>query len=62
MQEHWIIDSPWSVPTCRRCYINFIRRINSKRGSEGLDETKKAFDFMLNYVGKWRILIPNSVW
>ncbi|KAG2594864.1 cleavage stimulation factor subunit 77-like [Panicum virgatum] len=34
-----------------RCYINFIRRINDKRGSEGLDETKKAFDFMLNYVG-----------
>ncbi|GJM93962.1 hypothetical protein PR202_ga10565 [Eleusine coracana subsp. coracana] len=34
-----------------RCYINFIRRVNDKRGSEGLDETKKAFDFMLNYVG-----------
>ncbi|RLN22656.1 cleavage stimulation factor subunit 77 [Panicum miliaceum] len=34
-----------------RCYINFIRRINDRRGSEGLDETKKAFDFMLNYVG-----------
>ncbi|CAO2161573.1 unnamed protein product [Urochloa humidicola] len=34
-----------------RCYINFIRRINDKRGSEGIDETKKAFDFMLNYVG-----------
>ncbi|XP_062232368.1 cleavage stimulation factor subunit 77 [Phragmites australis] len=34
-----------------RCYINFIRRVNDKRGSVGLDETKKAFDFMLNYVG-----------
>ncbi|KAM0883964.1 hypothetical protein ACQ4PT_031294 [Festuca glaucescens] len=34
-----------------RCYINFIKRVNSKRGSEGLEETKKAFDFMLNYVG-----------
>ncbi|KAG8049034.1 hypothetical protein GUJ93_ZPchr0009g1111 [Zizania palustris] len=34
-----------------RCYINFIRRVNDKRGSEGLEETKKAFDFMLNYVG-----------
>jgi cleavage stimulation factor subunit 3 len=34
-----------------RCYINFIKRVNNKRGSEGLEETKKAFDFMLNYVG-----------
>lgn len=34
-----------------RCYINFIRRVNDKRGSEGLEETKNAFDFMLNYVG-----------
>ncbi|EEE53465.1 hypothetical protein OsJ_36592 [Oryza sativa Japonica Group] len=34
-----------------RCYINFIRRVNDKRGSDGLEETKKAFDFMLNYVG-----------
>ncbi|CAD6270940.1 unnamed protein product [Miscanthus lutarioriparius] len=43
---------PRSSPTRpSRCYINFIRRINDKRGSEGLDETKKAFDFMLNYVG-----------
>ncbi|CAO2199664.1 unnamed protein product [Urochloa humidicola] len=33
------------------CYINFIRRTNDKRGSKGLDETKRAFDFMLNYVG-----------
>ncbi|XBI24799.1 hypothetical protein VPH35_049851 [Triticum aestivum] len=34
-----------------RCYINFVKKVNSKRGSEGLEETKKAFDFMLNYVG-----------
>lgn len=34
-----------------RCYITFIKRVNNKRGSEGLEETKKAFDFMLNYVG-----------
>jgi hypothetical protein len=25
--------------------------VNDKRGSDGLEETKKAFDFMLNYVG-----------
>lgn len=25
--------------------------MNDKRGSDGLEETKKAFDFMLNYVG-----------
>lgn len=49
------------VSNSRHCYINFIRRINDKRGAEGLDETKKAFDFMLNYVGKQRILIPTYV-
>ena len=59
MQAHCIIDSLWSDLTRRRCYINFIRRINDKRGSEGLDETKKAFDFMLNYVGKQKILTPS---
>lgn len=36
---------------CRRCYIRFIRKANDKKGPEGQEETKKAFDFMLNYVG-----------
>ncbi|WMV51258.1 hypothetical protein MTR67_044643 [Solanum verrucosum] len=35
----------------RRCYIRFIRKVNDKRGNEGQEETRKAFDFMLNYVG-----------
>lgn len=34
-----------------RCYIRFIRKVNDKRGIDGQEETKKAFDFMLNYVG-----------
>ncbi|CAI8584417.1 unnamed protein product [Vicia faba] len=34
-----------------RCYIRFIRKVNDKKGTEGQEETKKAFDFMLNYVG-----------
>lgn len=34
-----------------RCYIRFIRKTNEKRGAEGQEETKKAFDFMLSYVG-----------
>ncbi|CAM8969067.1 unnamed protein product [Rhodiola kirilowii] len=34
-----------------RCYIRFIRKVNDKRGMEGQEETRKAFDFMLNYVG-----------
>ncbi|PKA61851.1 hypothetical protein AXF42_Ash008683 [Apostasia shenzhenica] len=34
-----------------RCYIRFIRKVNEKKGSEGLEETRKAFDFMLGYVG-----------
>ncbi|XP_057948438.1 cleavage stimulation factor subunit 77 isoform X2 [Malania oleifera] len=34
-----------------RCYIRFIRKVNEKKGVEGLEETRKAFDFMLNYVG-----------
>ncbi|XP_068658399.1 cleavage stimulation factor subunit 77 [Aristolochia californica] len=34
-----------------RCYIRFIRKVNEKKGAEGLEETKKAFEFMLNYVG-----------
>lgn len=35
----------------RRCYIRFIRKVNDKKGIEGQEETRKAFDFMLNYVG-----------
>ncbi|KAL6002017.1 Cleavage stimulation factor subunit 77 [Asimina triloba] len=35
----------------RRCYIRFIRKVNEKKGAEGLEETRKAFDFMLHYVG-----------
>ncbi|PON67939.1 HAT (Half-A-TPR) repeat [Parasponia andersonii] len=34
-----------------RCYIRFIRKANDKKGLDGQDETKKAFDFMLSYVG-----------
>lgn len=34
-----------------RCYIRFIRKVNDKKGIEGQEETKKAFEFMLNYVG-----------
>lgn len=37
--------------TCRQCYIRFIRKVNEKKGAEGLEETRKAFDFMLSYVG-----------
>lgn len=33
-----------------RCYIRFIKKVNDKKGSEGQEETRKAFDFMLNYV------------
>lgn len=36
---------------CRRCYIRFIRKVNEKKGLEGQEETRKAFDFMLSYVG-----------
>ncbi|KAF9587677.1 hypothetical protein IFM89_004509 [Coptis chinensis] len=34
-----------------RCYIRFIRKINENTAAEGQEETRKAFDFMLNYVG-----------
>ncbi|XP_012568164.1 cleavage stimulation factor subunit 77 isoform X2 [Cicer arietinum] len=34
-----------------RSYIRFIRKVNDKKGTEGQEETRKAFDFMLNYVG-----------
>nr|XP_043627865.1 cleavage stimulation factor subunit 77 [Erigeron canadensis] len=34
-----------------RCYINFIRKVNEKKGLEGQEETRKAFEFMLGYVG-----------
>ncbi|KAJ6695703.1 RNA CLEAVAGE STIMULATION FACTOR [Salix koriyanagi] len=33
-----------------RCYIRFIRKVNEKKGAEGQDEIRKAFDFMLGYV------------
>lgn len=35
----------------RRCYIRFIRKVNEKKGVEGQEETRKAFDFMLSHVG-----------
>ncbi|KAG8364294.1 hypothetical protein BUALT_Bualt19G0113500 [Buddleja alternifolia] len=38
-----------------RCYIRFIRKVNDKKGMEGQEETKKAFEFMLNYVGKFQL-------
>ncbi|KAK4405231.1 Cleavage stimulation factor subunit [Sesamum angolense] len=34
-----------------RCYIRFIRKVNDKKGIEGQEETKKAYEFMLSYVG-----------
>lgn len=34
-----------------RCYINFIRKANDKKGLEGQEETRKAYDFMLGFVG-----------
>lgn len=34
-----------------RCYIRFIRKVNEKKGVEGQEETKRAFDFMLSYIG-----------
>ncbi|KAK9122524.1 hypothetical protein Sjap_012126 [Stephania japonica] len=34
-----------------RCYIQFIRKVNEKKGAEGQEESKKAFEFMLNYIG-----------
>ncbi|KAK5826585.1 cleavage stimulation factor subunit 77 [Gossypium arboreum] len=34
-----------------RCYIRFIRKVNDRKGVEGQEETRKAFDFMLSYVG-----------
>ncbi|KAI3954433.1 hypothetical protein MKW92_001928 [Papaver armeniacum] len=34
-----------------RCYIRLIRRLNDKKGAQGQEETKNAFEFMLNYVG-----------
>ncbi|PSS29415.1 Cleavage stimulation factor subunit like [Actinidia chinensis var. chinensis] len=34
-----------------RCYIRFIRKVNEKKGVEGQEETRKAYDFMLGYVG-----------
>ncbi|KAJ8770398.1 hypothetical protein K2173_015012 [Erythroxylum novogranatense] len=34
-----------------QCYIRFIRKANDKKGAEGQEETRKAFDFMLGYVG-----------
>ncbi|KAK1370158.1 Cleavage stimulation factor subunit 3 [Heracleum sosnowskyi] len=35
-----------------RCYIRFIRKENANKGIEGQEETKKAYDFMLNRVGE----------
>ncbi|XP_010537545.1 PREDICTED: cleavage stimulation factor subunit 77 [Tarenaya hassleriana] len=32
-------------------YIRFIRKVNDKKGTEGKEETRKAFEFMLNYIG-----------
>ncbi|KAG6782608.1 hypothetical protein POTOM_012018 [Populus tomentosa] len=34
-----------------RCYIRFIKKVNEKKGADGQDEIRKAFDFMLGYVG-----------
>uniref|UniRef100_A0A803MY13 Suppressor of forked domain-containing protein n=1 Tax=Chenopodium quinoa TaxID=63459 RepID=A0A803MY13_CHEQI len=34
-----------------RCYIRFIKKVNEKKGFDGQEETRKAFDYMLNCVG-----------
>ncbi|KAL3651794.1 Cleavage stimulation factor subunit 77 [Castilleja foliolosa] len=34
-----------------RCYIRFIRKIYDMKGIEGQEETKRAYEFMLDYVG-----------
>ncbi|KAL5726176.1 Cleavage stimulation factor subunit 77 [Ranunculus cassubicifolius] len=44
-----LLDCP-QIPLWR-CYIRFIRKVNEKRGPEGQEETRKAYDFMLNYIG-----------
>lgn len=44
-----LLDCP-QIPLWR-CYIRFIKKVNEKKGPQGQEETRKAFDFMLNYVG-----------
>ncbi|KAI3928601.1 hypothetical protein MKW98_024202 [Papaver atlanticum] len=34
-----------------RCYIRLIRKLNEYKGAEGQEETRKAFEFMLTYLG-----------
>lgn len=34
-----------------RCYLQFVRKANDKKGVDGQEETRKAFEFMLSYVG-----------
>ncbi|KAL0697849.1 hypothetical protein Bca4012_053971 [Brassica carinata] len=34
-----------------QCYIRFIRKVYDKKGAEGQEETTKAFEFTLNYIG-----------
>ncbi|GAB2268247.1 hypothetical protein Dimus_003223, partial [Dionaea muscipula] len=36
--------------SCRRCYIRFIRKVNEKKGTEGEEEPRKAYEFMINHV------------
>lgn len=33
------------------CYIRFIKRVNANKGFQGQEETRKAYDFMINYIG-----------
>ncbi|KAI3953502.1 hypothetical protein MKW92_014597 [Papaver armeniacum] len=40
-----------SIISLWRCYIRLIRNLNEYKGAEGQEETKKAFEFMLNYLG-----------
>lgn len=44
-----LLDCP-QIPLWR-CYIRFIKKVNEKKGLQGQEETRKAFEFMLNYVG-----------
>ncbi|KAI3957936.1 hypothetical protein MKW92_011633 [Papaver armeniacum] len=43
-----------------RCYIRLIRKLNDKKGAEGQEETKNAFEFMLNFVGS--DIASGTVW
>ncbi|CAA7389064.1 unnamed protein product [Spirodela intermedia] len=55
VEAHMAVNNDDSVKQifsrCLQCYIRFIKKVNEKKGAEGQEETRKAFDFMVNYVG-----------